>query len=221
MPVREAISRWVVLAVVNRDGLVPWHSSSTFPSPPSRKGPGACSQGWPRRVIATVKRCDSAASTRKGTPRLEYDCQGTRRIRLCLIITLSTPSLRSVAGANRDAKVPRLQDGEGDPVASGVGISRRPEEAPPYMVGLEYAAGADAAGWLMPSPKLARVESPGTSEANRKPAWCSNHLQNLGIELIKRTSTIRPASARPLPWSAVVLMRSGSVATAGCLLGLP
>ena len=47
-----------------------------------------------------------------------------------LIITLSTPSLQAVAGANRDAKVPHVFGMVSDPVAAGVGIARDdPDEA--------------------------------------------------------------------------------------------
>ena len=40
-----------------------------------------------------------------------------------LIITLSTPSLQALAGANRDTKVPHVFGMVSDPVASGVGIA--------------------------------------------------------------------------------------------------
>ena len=54
-----------------------------------------------------------------------------------LVITLSTPSLQAVAGANRDAKRPHVFGMVSDPVAAGVGISRDdPRKHPPYMVGL-------------------------------------------------------------------------------------
>src|SRR6185312_4307501 len=54
-----------------------------------------------------------------------------------LIVTLTTSSLQSVAGANRDAKVSHVFGMVSDPVAAGVGISRDdPMKHPPYMVGL-------------------------------------------------------------------------------------
>src|SRR3954447_26555840 len=54
-----------------------------------------------------------------------------------LVITLSTPSLQAVAGANRDARRPHVFGMVSDPVAAGAGISRgAPRTHPPYMVDL-------------------------------------------------------------------------------------
>src|SRR5262245_57616540 len=54
-----------------------------------------------------------------------------------LIVTLSTPSLQAVAGANRDAKVPHVFGMVSDPVAAGVGIAHAdPTKHPPYLTGL-------------------------------------------------------------------------------------
>src|SRR6476659_5612396 len=77
-----------------------------------------------------------------------------------LIVTLSTPSLQAVAGANRDAKVPHVFGMVSDPVAAGVGIARDdPKKHPPYMTGLgtmqPVAEAFDTA--LRMNSKLARV----------------------------------------------------------------
>jgi ABC-type uncharacterized transport system substrate-binding protein len=54
-----------------------------------------------------------------------------------LVITLSTPSLQAVAGANREAKRPHVFGMVSDPVAAGVGVSRDdPMKHPAYMVGV-------------------------------------------------------------------------------------
>ena len=108
-----------------------------------------------------------------------------------LVITLSTPSLQAVAGANRDAKRPHVFGMVSDPVAAGVGISRDDaRKHPPYMVGL---------GTMQPvaetfrmarrlAPRLARVgvawnPSEANSEAGTKIA--RTVCKELGIELLE------------------------------------
>src|SRR5262245_9024991 len=108
-----------------------------------------------------------------------------------LIITLSTPSLQAVAGANRDARRTHVFGMVSDPVAAGVGISRDdPMNHPPYMVGL---------GTMQPvaetfrlarrlAARLARVgvawnPSEVNSEANTKLA--RTVCKELGIELLE------------------------------------
>src|SRR5262249_30748245 len=110
-----------------------------------------------------------------------------------LIITLSTPSLQAVAGANRDAKRPHVFGMVSDPVAAGVGIARDdPRKHPPYLVGLgtmqPVAEGFRMAGRL--APGLARVgvawnPSEANSEACTKLA--RTVCQELGIELLEAT----------------------------------
>jgi ABC-type uncharacterized transport system substrate-binding protein len=110
-----------------------------------------------------------------------------------LVITLSTPSLQTVAAANRDAKRPHVFGMVSDPVVAGVGISRDdPRKHPPYMVGL---------GTMQPvaetfrmarrlAPRLARVgvawnPSEANSEAGTKIA--RTVCKDLGIELLEAT----------------------------------
>ena len=76
------------------------------------------------------------------------------------MITLSTPSLQAMAGANRDAKRLHVFGMVRDPVGAGVGISRDdPMKHPPYMVGLgtmqPVAEGFRMARRL--DPRLAKV----------------------------------------------------------------
>lgn len=77
-----------------------------------------------------------------------------------LIMTLSTPSLQAVAGANRDAEVPHVLGMVSDPVAAGVGIARDdPKEHPAYITGLgtmQPVAEAFRVARLL-DPGLARV----------------------------------------------------------------
>jgi ABC-type uncharacterized transport system substrate-binding protein len=108
-----------------------------------------------------------------------------------LVITLSTPSLQAVAGANRDAKRPHVFGMVSDPVGAGVGISRDdPRKHPPYMVGLgtmpPVAESFRMARRL--APRLARVgvawnPSEANSEAGTKIA--RTVCKELGIELLE------------------------------------
>src|SRR5262249_30619670 len=108
-----------------------------------------------------------------------------------LVITLSTPSLQAVAGANREARRPHVFGLVSDPVAAGVGISRDdPRTHPPYMVGLgtmqPVAEGFRMARRL--APRLARVgvawnPSESNSEACTKIARAV--CKELGIELLE------------------------------------
>ncbi len=108
-----------------------------------------------------------------------------------LIITLTTPSLQAVAGANREAKRQHVFGMVSDPVAAGVGISRDdPMKHPPYMVGL---------GTMQPvadtfqmarrlAPRLAKVgvawnPSEANSEAGTKLARMV--CKDLRIELLE------------------------------------
>ncbi|MDR3638411.1 MAG: ABC transporter substrate-binding protein, partial [Isosphaeraceae bacterium] len=108
-----------------------------------------------------------------------------------LIVTLSTPSLQAVAGANRDAKVPHVFGMVSDPVAAGVGIAR--DDAmrhPPYMVGLGTMQPVAEAFRMARrlNPKLAQVgvawnPSEANSEACTKIARVT--CKELGIELLE------------------------------------
>jgi ABC-type uncharacterized transport system substrate-binding protein len=108
-----------------------------------------------------------------------------------LVITLSTPSLQAVAGANREARRPHVFGLVSDPVAAGVGISRSdPRKHPPYMVGLgtmqPVAEGFHMARRL--APRLTKVgvawnPSEANSEACTKLA--RRVCEELGIELLE------------------------------------
>ena len=119
-----------------------------------------------------------------------------------LIITLSTASLQAVAGANRDAKVPHVFGVVSDPVAAGVGIARDdPNKHPPYMVGIGTMQPVAEAFRMAKqlAPRLARVgvawnPSEANSEACTKIA--RTVCGELGIDLLRPTSTTRRASAK-------------------------
>ena len=108
-----------------------------------------------------------------------------------LVITLTTPSLQALAGANRDAKHPHVFGMVSDPVAAGVGIAREdPRKHPPYMTGLgtmqPVADGFRMARRL--APRLSRVgvawnPSEANSEACTKVA--RTVCKDLGIELLE------------------------------------
>lgn len=108
-----------------------------------------------------------------------------------LILTLSTPSLQAVAGANREAKVPQVFGLVTDPVAAGVGIARDdPMKHPPYMVGLGTMQPVAEAFRMVRelAPKLTRVgvawnPSEANSEACTKVA--RSVCRELQIELLE------------------------------------
>jgi ABC-type uncharacterized transport system substrate-binding protein len=108
-----------------------------------------------------------------------------------LVITLSTPSLQAVAGANRDAKRPHVFGMVSDPVSAGVGIARDdPREHLPYMVGVgtmpPVAEGFRMARRLAPGLKRVGVAwnpSEVNSEASTKIA--RTVCKELGIELLE------------------------------------
>ena len=53
-----------------------------------------------------------------------------------LVLTMSTPSLQAVAGANKDRQMPHVFGLVADPFSAGVGLDRaHPDRHPPYMVG--------------------------------------------------------------------------------------
>ena len=53
-----------------------------------------------------------------------------------LVLTMSTPSLQAVAGANKDRQMPHVFGLVADPFSAGVGLDRaHPAKHPPYMVG--------------------------------------------------------------------------------------
>ena len=108
-----------------------------------------------------------------------------------LIVTLSTPSLQAVAGANRDAKVPHVFGMVSDPVAAGVGIARDdPRKHPPYMAGLGTMQPVAEAFRMARrlNPRLARVgvawnPSEANSEACTRVARAI--CKELGIVLLE------------------------------------
>jgi ABC-type uncharacterized transport system substrate-binding protein len=108
-----------------------------------------------------------------------------------LVITLSTPSLQAVAGANRDTKRLHVFGMVTDPVVAGVGISRDdPMKHRPYMVGLgtmqPVADGFRMARRL--APRLAQVGVPwNPSEANSEASTklARTVCKELGITLLE------------------------------------
>ncbi len=108
-----------------------------------------------------------------------------------LVITVTTPSLQALAGANRDAKVPHVFGMVSDPVVAGVGIARDdPMKHPPYMTGLGTMQPVAECFRLAQklNPKLARVgvawnPSEANSEACTKIARAT--CKELGIELLE------------------------------------
>lgn len=108
-----------------------------------------------------------------------------------LIVTLSTPSLQAVAGANRDARIPHVFGMVSDPVVAGVGIARDdPKKHSPYMTGLgtmqPVAEAFRTARRLNPSLRRVGVAwnpSEANSEACTKLARAT--CRELGIELLE------------------------------------
>jgi ABC-type uncharacterized transport system substrate-binding protein len=116
-----------------------------------------------------------------------------------LIITLSTPSLQALAGANRDTKVPHVFGMVSDPVAAGVGIARDdPMKHPPYMVGLGTMQPVAEAFHMARrlNPNLMRVgvawnSAEANSEACTKIARAT--CKELAIELLEANVENSPA----------------------------
>jgi ABC-type uncharacterized transport system substrate-binding protein len=138
-----------------------------------------------------------------------------------LIVTLSTPSLQAIAGANRDAKVPHVFGMVSDPVAAGVGIARDdPMKHPPYMVGFGTMQPVAEAFRLARqlAPKLARVgvawnPSEANSEACTKVA--RTVCRELGIELLEanvdNSAGVREAVASVIGRGAEAIWIGGDV----------
>ncbi len=140
-----------------------------------------------------------------------------------LVITLSTPSLQSIAAANRDAKRLHVFGMVSDPVVAGVGISRDdPRKHPPYMVGLgtmqPVAEVFKLARRLDPSLKKVGVAwnpSEANSEACTKVARAV--CKELGIELLE-ANVDGSAAVREAVGSLIgrAPKRSGSAVTTSC-----
>jgi len=108
-----------------------------------------------------------------------------------LVITVTTPSLQAIAGANRDTRLPHVFGLVSDPVAAGVGLSADdPLKHPPYMVGLGTMQPVVEAFQMARklSPALARVGVAwNPSEANSEACTrlARKACKDLGIELIE------------------------------------
>jgi ABC-type uncharacterized transport system substrate-binding protein len=138
-----------------------------------------------------------------------------------LIVTLSTPSLQAVAGANRDAKVSHVFGMVSDPVAAGVGIARDdPMKHPPYMVGLGTMQPVAEAFRMARkvAPELSRVgvawnPSEANSEACTKIARIV--CRELGIELLEanvdNSAGVREAVASVIGRGAEAIWIGGDV----------
>jgi ABC-type uncharacterized transport system substrate-binding protein len=138
-----------------------------------------------------------------------------------LIVTLSTPSLQAVAGANRDTKVPHVFGMVSDPVAAGVGLARDdPMRHPPYMVGLGTMQPVAEAFRMARrlNPKLARVgvawnPSEANSEACTKAARVA--CKELGVELIEAnvegSTAVREAIASVIGRGAEAVWVGGDI----------
>jgi ABC-type uncharacterized transport system substrate-binding protein len=108
-----------------------------------------------------------------------------------LVLTITTPSLQTVANANRDRRVPHVFGLVTDPVASGVGITALEKGGnPPHLTGFGTRQPVEEAFRLLRdfNPQVKRVgvawnPTEANSEANTKMARavCSE----LGIELLE------------------------------------
>ncbi len=144
-----------------------------------------------------------------------------------LMVTLSTPSLQSVAAANRDAHRPHVFGMVSDPVAAGVGIARDdPSRHPPYMVGIgtmqPVAETFELARRL--APRLARVgvawnPSEANSEACTKLA--RTVCKNLGFTLLEanvdQSAAVREAVASLVTRGAEAIWIGGDNTVLGSL----
>ena len=144
-----------------------------------------------------------------------------------LVITLSTPSLQALAGANRDAKHLHVFGMVSDPVASGVGIAPDdPMKHPPYMVGIGTMQPV-AETFVMArklAPRLARVglawnPSEANSEACTKVA--RKVCKELGIELLETnvdgSAAVREAVAALIGRGAEAIWVGGDNVVLGSL----
>jgi ABC-type uncharacterized transport system substrate-binding protein len=138
-----------------------------------------------------------------------------------LIVTLSTPSLQAVAGANRDTRVPHVFGLVSDPVASGVGITREdPKKHPPYMAGIGTMQPVAEAFRMARrlNPKLARVgvawnPSEANSEACTMVARAT--CKELGITLleanVENSSAVREGVASVIGRQAEAIWVGGDI----------
>lgn len=110
-----------------------------------------------------------------------------------LIITITTPSLQTVATANRDGRIPHVFGLVTDPVAAGVGITALgPGGNPAHLTGIGTKQPVQEAFSLLQQlrPSLKRVGVPWNpaevnSEANVKMARAI--CRELGLELLEAT----------------------------------
>ena len=138
-----------------------------------------------------------------------------------LIVTLSTPSLQTVAGANRDTRVPHVFGLVSDPVAAGVGIAREdPKKHPPYMAGIGTMQPVAEAFRMARrlNPKLARVgvawnPSEANSEACTRVARAT--CKELGITLleanVENSSAVRESVASVIGRQAEAIWIGGDI----------
>jgi ABC-type uncharacterized transport system substrate-binding protein len=138
-----------------------------------------------------------------------------------LIVTLSTPSLQAVAGANREARVHHIFGMVSDPVASGVGIARDdPMKHPAYLTGIGTMQPVAEAFRLARrvAPRLAKVgvawnPSEANSEACTKIA--RTICRELGIELLEanvdNSAGVREAVASVIGRGAQAIWIGGDV----------
>lgn len=115
------------------------------------------------------------------------------------ILTLSTPVLQAVAGANQDTKRTHVFTLSTDPWGAGVGISREdPSQHPPYMTGYGTLQPVEALFKLAreSNPNLKKVGvvwNPAESNSEASTLMAREVCEQLGIELLE--STVESSSA--------------------------
>ncbi|MFN0050928.1 MAG: ABC transporter substrate-binding protein, partial [Planctomycetales bacterium] len=144
-----------------------------------------------------------------------------------LAVTLSTPSLQSLANANKFGKVRHVFGMVTDPIAAGVGIKgTKPDQHPPHLVGLgtlqPVAESIDMARKFYPGLKtLGVVWNPAEINSQVTTKMCRDACAKLGIELkevnAENTAAVREATAAVISQGVDAIWVGGDVTVLGAV----
>ena len=143
-----------------------------------------------------------------------------------LVVTLSTPSLQTVANANQKSRVPHVFGMVSDPTLSGVGVGPSPQEHPPYMVGIGTLPPADKSIELARrvNPKLQRIGvvwNPAEVNSEIATKMARETCQRLQLELLEanaeNTAAVREAALSLISRGVDALWVGGDVTVLGAI----
>lgn len=143
-----------------------------------------------------------------------------------LVVTLSTPSLQTVANANQKSRVPHVFGMVSDPTIAGVGVGAGPLDHPPYMVGIGTLPPADKSIELARrvNPKLQRIGvvwNPAEVNSEIATRMARETCQQLKIELLEanaeNTAAVREAVVSLVARGVDALWVGGDVTVLGAI----